>query len=147
MTGPGPDWMRDVRVPIPPDALPTDRPPLRDHREPGDPPWTAAELLGPGRPPETWALYGFTIPEGRQAAGCWMQVLLGPIADGHTAPPQLSGATGPPLLGTWDHRPTEDEQRAVLPPDALADEDPLLPDDADLAAWGSHPLDPDTLED
>jgi hypothetical protein len=71
-------------------------------------------------PRRTWALYGFVVPEGRILAGAWFEVLAGPI-DGDAAPPPVWATAGPPLLGTWDHRPTDAERRAVLPPEGLDD--------------------------
>ncbi len=83
-----------------------------------DRPCGGACLRGQEDPPGTWALYGFTVPDGRQLAGCWMQVLVGPIRPPHVVLARMSGELGPPLLATWDHRPTDDEVDAVLPPEA-----------------------------
>jgi hypothetical protein len=81
----------------------------------------------------TWALYGHVIPEGRPLAGCWMQVLVGPLHD-DVPDPWLADygvdRDEVPLLGTWDHEPRDWETAEVLPPETLEDHDGC-PDDPD----------------
>lgn len=70
-----------------------------------------------------WALYGHLIPDGEFLGGCWLSILVGPFPVGVEPPEAMpgdepGGGAGAPRLGLWDWKPTEAEQRAVLPPEA-----------------------------